>query len=76
MEQETLWETAERYPFNTAVQRLGYLFDRELQMNEIAIPLARFIEQRQPAYTRLSTLHPRQGNYDQKWKIIKNLKSL
>ncbi len=73
MELEILRETAERYPFTTAVQRLGYLLDRELQLNEIAIPLERFIEQKQPAYTRLSTLHPKQGNYDQKWKIIKNL---
>lgn len=73
MEQEILRDTTERYPFTTAVQRLGYLFDRELQLNEIAIPLEQFIEQRQPAYTRLSTLHPKQGNYDQKWKIIKNI---
>lgn len=69
----TLKETAERYPYISSVQRLGYLFDRELQFNEIVTPLETFIEQKQPHYTRLSTRHPKQGTYDKKWKILKNI---
>ena len=73
MEADTLRETVDRYPFTSAVQRLGYLFDREFQLNEIVAPLERFIEQTQPNYTRLSTNHTKQGKYDPIWKIIKNI---
>jgi len=70
---ESLKRAAERYPFTSAVQRLGYICDRILQLQEIAGPLEGFIEQKKPDYTRLSTKHPKQGNYDPKWKIIENI---
>jgi predicted transcriptional regulator of viral defense system len=68
-----LLEAAKRYPFTAAVQRIGFLFDKELSFNELSKPLESYIFQNQPVYTRLSTRHPKKGNYNSKWKIVKNI---
>lgn len=70
---EVLLEASRRYPFAAAVQRLGYLCEYELGLENLYKPLKSFISQKEFAYTRLSTNHPKKGTYNSKWKIVKNI---
>ncbi len=72
MDKKELYETAKRYPKTSAIQRLGYLLDVVFKEKELTGFLYKAVKNKKLFYTRLSTHHKNKGEFDSKWKIIKN----
>ncbi len=74
MKTTTLHRTAKRYINTPVIQRLGYLFDKVLGEEKLSDSLLKILNDRNLSPILLSTQKERQGELDQKWKVIKNIK--
>ncbi|MGZ3871025.1 MAG: type IV toxin-antitoxin system AbiEi family antitoxin, partial [Bacteriovorax sp.] len=62
------------YSQTAAIQRLGYLLDKELDDPKLSEPLLKILSDRNYAMVALSADKVREGESDDKWKVIKNTK--
>lgn len=74
MKTTTLHRTAKRYINTPVIQRLGYLFDKVLGEEKLSDSLLKILNDRNLSPILLSTQKERQGELDQTWKVIKNIK--
>jgi predicted transcriptional regulator of viral defense system len=72
MNSSRLLKTAKQYPQTAAIQRLGYILDRELKMGQLSEPLSKALNGRECFLTSLVANKPKKGVTDNKWKIIVN----
>ena len=72
MEASKLLKTAKQYPQTAAIQRLGYLLDRELKKEQLSASLSKALHGRECYLTPLVANRPKKGVTDNKWKIIVN----
>ena len=67
-----LVKTARRYPQVTAIQKLGYLLERELDNPKLAEVLFNVLNEKKFFPALLVSHKSKQGLMDEKWKIIRN----
>lgn len=72
MNVNNLLKAAKQYPQTAAIQRLGYLLDRELKMEKLAAPLLKVLVDRKCYFSPLVASKVKKGASDIKWKIIVN----
>jgi predicted transcriptional regulator of viral defense system len=68
-----LTNTAKRYPQTAAIQRLGYLLDRELGNDKLSDALIKALKDRKTFPVSLSNQKSKGDEIDDKWKVIKNI---
>jgi predicted transcriptional regulator of viral defense system len=68
-----LMKTAKSYPQVAAMQRLGYLLDKELQKEKLADALWTVLKEKILFPVPLSTSKGKDGAADDKWKVIRNM---
>ncbi len=68
-----LSKTAKRYPQVAAIQRLGYILDKELQNEKLSDVLSKTLQDKKTFPVSLSNDRDKNGEMDEKWKIIKNI---
>lgn len=68
-----LLKTAKQYPQVAAIQRLGYLLDKELGFNKLADVLYKSVKNRHLFPVSLSGKKIKGHEIDDKWNIIKNV---
>lgn len=69
-----LADTAQRYTQTSAIQKLGYLLDKELDQPELADALLKELQKRRARYIPLATGKQEMGVKDDTWKISVNTK--
>lgn len=69
-----LVKTAKRYPQITAIQKLGYLLERELNNPKLAEALFKVLFNKNFFQVLLVGHKNKQGTMDEKWKVIINTK--
>ena len=72
MEASKLLKTAKQYPQTAAIQRLGYLLERELKKEQLSASLLKALNGRNCYLTPLVAKRPKKGVTDHKWKIMVN----
>ena len=72
MEPAKLKAVAEQYPQTAAIQRLGFLLDKELHQQELANALIHVLKERRISPVLLEAGPLRTGKSDREWHIIKN----
>ena len=68
-----LTRTARHYPQTTAIQRLGYLLDKELQNEKLSDALLKVLKEKKMFPASLSNSKDKVGESDDKWKVIRNM---
>lgn len=68
-----LAKTAKYYPQVSAIQRLGYLLDKELDNKKLAEPLMKIAIERKHQLVPLALNKTKKGTVDEKWKVIQNI---
>ena len=74
MKASNLLKTAKRYPQTAAIQRLGFLLDCELNESKLAESLNKILNERNCFPVPLAISKDKDGEIDNKWKVIKNAK--
>lgn len=69
----TLSKTAKNYPQVSAIQRLGFLLDKELHNEKLAEPLLKIVTERKHQLVPLALNKTKEGSIDEKWKVIQNI---
>jgi len=69
----TFIKTAKNYPQVAAIQRLGYLLDKEFHNKKLAQALAKILKEKKTFPVYLSNDKSKEGEMDGRWKIIKNI---
>lgn len=69
-----LIRTAKNYPQISAIQRLGFLLDKELHNERLSDPLLKILNERKYQVVPLALHKGKKGTVDEKWKIICNIK--
>jgi len=72
MNATNLAKTAKQYPQTVAIQRLGYLLDRELKSEKLSASLLKVLNDRKYYFTPLVANMGKKGVPDKKWKVIVN----
>lgn len=67
-----LQKIALQYPVMAAVQRLGFILEFFGGEESLLLSLQRVMKKRGASIVALSSLLPKKGKYDPKWRIIKN----
>jgi predicted transcriptional regulator of viral defense system len=70
---QDLIKTAKRYPQVAAIQRLGYILDKELQNEKLSEVLLKILQDKKLFPVSLSNDKDKNGEMDETWKIIKNI---
>lgn len=65
--------TAKNYPQVAAMQRLGFLLDKELKNEKLAEALWKVIKEKTLFAVPLTNAKDKEGPLDDKWKVIKNM---
>ncbi|HMJ46316.1 MAG TPA: type IV toxin-antitoxin system AbiEi family antitoxin [Ferruginibacter sp.] len=68
-----LIRTAKYYPQTTAIQRLGYLLDKELQNEKLSDALLKVLKDKKMFPVSLSNSKDKVGESDDNWKVIRNM---
>jgi len=70
-----LIKTAKRYPQTAAIQRLGYLLDKELNYQRLAEALGKVLKGKKLFPVLLSNVKNKgnESSVDEEWKVIKNI---
>ncbi len=72
MKASTLAKIARTYPQTAALQRLGYLLDREIQEEKLSDALFKILQTKTYYPIALASDKDKKGETDQKWKVIVN----
>lgn len=67
-----LQKTASKYPQVAAIQRLGYILDKELKNEKLAAVLLKVLKDKNVFPVPLSNNKTKDGSLDEKWKVINN----
>lgn len=73
MKAAELTKTAKRYPQAAAIQRLGYLLDKEIGNEKLADALSKILNNKTIFPVALSNQKNKNAAIDDKWKVIKNV---
>lgn len=74
MKPSVLLKVAKRYPQTAAIQRLGFVLDKEIQDQKLVQPLFDLLKERRHFPVLLSPdKRKKEGDTDAKWKVIKNI---
>lgn len=68
-----LIKTAKRYPQVAAIQKLGYLLDKEIGNEKLADALSKVLKSKTIFPVALSNQKNKTAAVDEKWKVIKNM---
>ncbi len=68
-----LSKTAKRYPQVAAIQKLGYLLDKEIGNEKLAETLNKVLKSKTIFPVALSNKKNKNADMDEKWKVIKNV---
>lgn len=68
-----LTKTAKRYPQVAAIQKLGYLLDKEIGNEKLADALSKALNSKTIFPVALSSKKSKIAAVDEKWKVIKNV---
>ncbi len=68
-----LSKTAKRYPQVAAIQKLGYLMDKEIGNEKLADALSKVLNNKTTFPVALSNQKSKTAAVDEKWKVIKNV---
>jgi predicted transcriptional regulator of viral defense system len=71
---QDLLRAAKRYPQVAAIQRLGYILDKELQNEKLSEVLKKVLQGKRIFPVPLSNDRDKSGDIDDTWRIIKNIK--
>jgi len=69
-----LARTAKLYPQTTAIQRLGYLLDTQVENEKLSDALVKALKGKKMFSVPLSNTKIKIGELNEKWKVIKNMK--
>lgn len=72
IDSQKLFETALRFKVLSVLQRLGYLLDVELKHAELSDSIYKALSDKKLFFVPLSIHHDKKGDFNSKWKIIKN----
>lgn len=72
MKPADLQKTASKYPQVAAIQRLGYLLDKELKSEKLGAVLLKVLKDKNVYPVTLSNNKTKNGSLDEKWKVINN----
>lgn len=67
-----LQKTAGKYPQVAAIQRLGYILDKELKSEKLGAVLLKVLKNKNVFPVTLSNNKTKNGLLDEKWKVINN----
>ena len=67
-----LQKTAIKYPQVAAIQRLGFILDKELKIEKLGAVLLKVLEKKNVFPVLLSNNKTKAGAFDEKWKVINN----
>jgi predicted transcriptional regulator of viral defense system len=73
MKPSLLLKAAKQYPNTAAIQRLGFILERETPAEKLSDSLWKALKERTFFPVPLSPQKGKKGNIDSKWKIIKNM---
>lgn len=73
MKYSLLLKTAKKFSETSAIQRLGYIFDRILKEEKLAEALLKVINERTSSPIPLSVQKMKSGELDEKWNVIINI---
>jgi predicted transcriptional regulator of viral defense system len=73
MKPAPLLKIARQYPNTAALQRLGYILEREISAEKLSASLWKALDERTCFPVPLSPQKGKRGETDSKWKIIKNM---
>lgn len=68
-----IYKSAAAYPQSSALQRLGYLFDKVLGRDDLAKAIQRVLKGRATQNIVLSISAPKKGSIDKDWKVDVNV---
>jgi predicted transcriptional regulator of viral defense system len=68
-----MYKIASDYPQTSSLQRLGYLFDKIYNRQDLATSIQRILKGKPIQNILLSIASPKQGNIDRDWKVDVNL---
>jgi predicted transcriptional regulator of viral defense system len=68
-----MYKIASRYPQMSSLQRLGYLYDKVYNRQDLVIPIQRALKGKTTQNILLSVASPKQGNIDRNWKVDINV---
>jgi predicted transcriptional regulator of viral defense system len=72
MKTADLQKTAGKYPQVAAIQRLGYILDKELKSEKLGAVLLKVLKDKNVFPVPLSNNKTKDGSFDEKWKVINN----
>jgi predicted transcriptional regulator of viral defense system len=73
MKPASLLKIAKQYPNTAAIQRLGYILEKEISAKKLSDSLWKMLNERTCFPVSLSPQKGKKGETDSKWKIIKNM---
>ena len=73
MKPASLLKIAKQYPNTAALQRLGYILEKEISVKKLSDSLWKALNERTSFPVPLSPQKEKKGETDSKWKIIKNM---
>ena len=73
MKPTNLAKTAKQFPNTAAIQRLGYILEKEIGAEKLSDALYKVLSERQFFVIPLSIQKGKSGETDNKWKVIKNM---
>ena len=73
MKPATLYKIAKQYTNTAAIQRLGYILEKEIDEEKLSNSLYKILKNRTFFPIPLSPQKEKKGETDSKWKIIKNM---
>jgi predicted transcriptional regulator of viral defense system len=73
MKPSKMYKIASGYPQISSLQRLGYLYDKVFNRQDLATSIQRALKGKATQNILLSIASPRQGNIDKDWKVDVNV---
>jgi predicted transcriptional regulator of viral defense system len=68
-----MYKIASGYPQISSIQRLGYLYDKVFNRQDLATSIQRALKDKATQNILLSVVSPKQGNIDKDWKVDVNV---
>jgi len=68
-----MYKVASTYPQISALQRIGYLFDKVFDRGDLAKSIQRILKEKTTQNIVLSISSPKKGNIDRDWKVDVNV---
>ncbi len=73
MKPSKMYKIASGYPQTSSLQRLGYLYDKIFNRQNLAASIQKVLENKTIQNVLLSIASPKQGNIDRNWKVDVNI---